>query len=128
MSKTKKHRILVVDDENLNIVGLSQILNPHYTVYAAKDGPAALSVAEKHLPDLILLDIIMPEMDGYAVLAALKSSEKTRDIPVIFLTAMIDPQDEAKGLALGAVDYIIKPFSRGLLLKRVEMHLLLEEN
>ena len=126
MSKLKKHRILIVDDETLSIAGLSHILSPQYAVYTAKNGRAALDAAEKFLPNLILLDIIMPDMDGYAVLAALKSSEKTRKIPVIFLTGMIDPEDEAKGLELGAVDYIIKPFSRGLLLKRVEMHLLLE--
>ncbi|MCL2004156.1 MAG: response regulator [Oscillospiraceae bacterium] len=123
MDEVKKHRILVVDDENSNIMALSHILSPEYTVYAAKSGAGALSAAEKYQPDLILLDIIMPDLDGFEVLAALKSSDKTKDIPVVFLTSMIDPQDATKGLSLGAVDYIIKPFSRGRLLKRVEMHL-----
>ena len=125
MSETKKHSILIVDDESSNIMALTHILSPEYTVRAVKNGKDALMAAEKFLPDVILLDIIMPDMDGYEVIAALKSSEKTRGIPVIFLTAKIDPEDEAKGLNLGAVDYVIKPFSRGNLLKRVEMHLFL---
>ena len=128
MSEGKKHSVLVVDDENSNIMALTHILSPEYTVRAVKNGKDALAAAEKFLPDVILLDIIMPDMDGYEVIVALKNSEKTKHIPVIFLTAMIDPTDEQRGLSLGAVDYIIKPFSRGHLLKRVEMHLFLDKN
>ena len=127
MSDIKKHRILIVDDENSNLAALTHILSPDYTVYAARNGKEALSAAKKFLPDVILLDIVMPDMDGYAVISELKSSEVTKNIPVIFLTGNIDPQDEAKGLSLGAVDYVIKPFSRGRLLKLVEMHLLLDK-
>ena len=125
MSEAKKHRILIVDDENSNITALTHILRPDYTVYAAINGADALKAAEKFLPDVILLDIVMPDMDGYEVITKLKSSEKTKDIPVIFLTGNIDPADEAKGLSLGAVDYVMKPFLRGQLLKRVESHLYL---
>ena len=128
MSEVTKHSILIVDDENSNIAALTHMLRPDYTVYAALNGADALSAAEKFLPDVILLDIVMPDMDGYAVITKLKSSEKTKDIPVIFLTANIDPADEAKGLSLGAVDYVMKPFSRAQLLKRVEMHLYLDKN
>ena len=124
MSEIKKHSVLIVDDESSNIAAISHYLSPEYTVYAAKSGENALAAADKFLPDIILLDIIMPEMDGYDVIAALKSSDKTKGIPVIFLTAMIDPADEAKGLELGAADYIVKPFSKSDLLKRVQAHLL----
>ena len=118
--------ILVVDDEIENIWALSHTLKPKYTVYSAANGHDAIDAAEKHQPDIILLDIIMSGMDGYDVIKALKSSEKTKNIPVIFLTSKNDPESETKGLSYGAVDYIFKPFSRSLLLKRVEIHLLLD--
>ena len=126
MKKTKKSRILVVDDENTNLVLLKRILGNDYHVYVSTHGADAIEAAEELLPDIILLDIIMPGMDGYDVISRLKSSENTRHIPVIFLTAMTTPEDEIKGLNYGAVDYIFKPFSRDLLLKRIEIHLLLE--
>ena len=119
--------ILIVDDETANIRLLSHTLKPLYTVYSAANGQDALAAAEKYLPDLILLDIVMPEMDGFEVLTALKSSAKTNHIPVIFLTSKNDPESETKGLNLGADDYIFKPFSQSLLLKRVEIHLLLSK-
>ena len=125
-AEAKKSSILVVDDEEMCITGLTQILSPKYTVHVSMSGQDAVEAAKKFLPDIILLDIVMPEMDGYAVIAALKKSKKTRDIPVIFLTAMTSAEDEIKGLDFGAVDYIFKPFSRDLLLRRVELHLLLE--
>jgi len=120
-----KPSILIVDDESANIKLLSHTLSPIYNVYAATNGKDALGVAEKHQPDIILLDIIMPDMDGYEVITALKKSERTNHIPVIFLTSKNDPESEARGLDLGAADYIFKPFSQSLLLKRVEIHLLL---
>ena len=123
MSKKIKGSILVVDDENTNIVMYRRILGNEYTIYAATRGSEAIKAAIEQQPELILLDVLMPDMDGYAVVTELKKNEQTKDIPVIFLTAMTSIEDEIKGLELGAVDYIIKPFSRELLMRRVEMHL-----
>ena len=121
----KKHSVLIVDDEPTNIRVLSHILGGEYQLYAVTNGADAIAAAEKHLPDIILLDIIMPDMDGYDVITVFKRKEKTKNIPVIFLTAKVDPEDESRGLELGADDYVFKPFSGGLLLKRIKMHLLL---
>ena len=107
----KKHSVLVVDDTSLSIMALTRILNPEYTVYTASNGRDAITAAEQYLPDVILLDVIMPDMDGYAAIAALKNAEKTKDIPIIFITGLSRSGDEEKGLALGAADYITKPFS-----------------
>ena len=110
MNEDIKNSVLVVDDEQANCLTLIHILNPHYTVYVRKNGRDAIEAAEELLPDVILLDILMPEMDGYEVFTALKNSERTKDIPVIFITGLCGTDDEKKGLALGAVDYITKPF------------------
>ena len=126
MNENKKNSVLVVDDENANIIALTHILSPQYTVYAAKNGQNALKAAAKYLPDIILLDVLMPEISGYEVLTQLKNEEETAHIPVIFLTAKNDAESELEGLSLGAVDYITKPFSPTLLLKRIEVHLLIE--
>ena len=123
MAHDRKHSILVVDDENSNIMELSHILSQDYVVYAAKSGCRALSAAEKHTPDVIMLDIVMPEMDGYAVISVLKSSENTQNIPVIFITGSDGTEDEEKGLALGAADYVSKPFSELIVKLRVENQL-----
>jgi len=120
-----KPSVLIVDDETTNLKLLSHTLSPSYNVYSAANGQDALIAAGKCLPDIILLDIVMPGMDGFEVLEALKSSKQTKHIPVVFLTSQNDPESETKGLNLGAVDYIFKPFSQSLLLKRVEIHLLL---
>ena len=122
MNEVKKGSVLIVDDESSNIIALTKTLSPKYTIRAAINGRDAIKTAEKHLPDLILLDVVMPEMDGYAVIAELKNSDTTKDIPVIFLTAMTNPESKAKGFKLGAADYIDKPFSQELLLKCVETH------
>ena len=127
MPVQNKKRILIVDDESVNIKILKQILSLDYNVSAAMDGPDAIETAEEIIPDLILLDVVMPEMDGYTVISKLKNNEVTRHIPVVFLTAMISPGDETKGFNLGASDYIFKPFSADLLLRRVEMNLKLVE-
>ena len=119
MNDAKQNSILVVDDQNLNIMALTHILSQEYTVYAAKNGPNAIKAAEKHLPDVILLDIIMPEMDGYTVITALKNSEVTKNIPVIFLTGLSNTDNGEKGLVLGAADYITKPFSPAIVKLRV---------
>ena len=94
----------------MNMFALTHMLRQEYTVYAAKNGQSAIRIAKKQLPDVILLDILMPEMDGYEVLSFLKSDEETRNIPVIFVTGLINPEDEKKGLDMGAADYISKPF------------------
>ena len=103
----KFQKVLVVDDERFNINVLVDLLKPSYKMMAAKSGQQALKAAHSaNPPDLILLDIMMPEMDGYEVCRQLKADENTRDIPIIFVTAMGDTSDETKGLDLGAVDYL----------------------
>lgn len=118
-----KFKILIVDDERSNITALSHILRSTYIVLAAKDGPSAIEAAKKNSPDLILLDIIMPGMSGFEVLAELKDSDLTRNIPVIFITGLDSIEDEETGLLLGAVDYITKPFHNAIVKLRVETHL-----
>jgi len=122
MSKRKKNSVLIVDDERGNISSLKGILGSDYTIYASTNGKDAIETAEEFLPDIILLDILMPEMDGYDVIAAFKKSEKTRDIPVIFITGLDGTNAEIKGLALGAVDYILKPFHPAIVKLRVQHH------
>jgi len=123
---SKRETIIIVDDDITNLtVGMNSLDNT-YDVFTAPSGSKLFAVLEKVKPDLILLDIEMPEMDGYEVIQVLKNSDGISNIPVIFLTSKIDPASEIKGLDLGAVDYITKPFSRELLLKRVGLHLLLE--
>ncbi len=116
--------ILVVDDEPANLGLLNALLQPQYRVRVARSGAEALrAVATAPRPDLILLDIMMPEMDGYTVLARLRESPATADIPVIFVTAMDARESEQRGLERGAVDYITKPISPAIVLARVRTHL-----
>ena len=120
--------VLVVDDvtENLTVVG--QLLRPYYRVRVANSGAHALKVAASEpRPDLILLDVMMPEMDGYETLRRLRSQSGTADIPVIFVTALDADEDEEKGLGLGAVDYVTKPIKPALLLARVRAQLELKK-
>ncbi|MCL2485930.1 MAG: diguanylate cyclase [Endomicrobia bacterium] len=119
MDMKKINSVLVADDEDMNRKILSGILSPEYTVYTASDGRMALEMALEHRPDLILLDIIMPELNGFEVLAELKKSEVTQDIPVIFISGLDSSRDERKGLALKAADYITKPFSVDIVKLRV---------
>ena len=115
--------ILIIDDTPSNITLMSGILNNAYKVKAATNGKKGLDIAATSpLPDLILLDIMMPEMDGYQVCDALKKSTATSDIPVIFLTAKNESEDEEKGLKMGAVDYITKPVSPPIALSRIASH------
>jgi len=112
MNELKKNSILIVDDDKANIIALTQIiLSLDYNVYVAKDGRDAVEAAVKCRPDVILLDIIMPQMDGYEVFSMLKNTEETRSIPVIFISGLGKSNDEERGLLLGASDYISKPFS-----------------
>jgi len=113
-------KILVVDDEKMNIIAMAHFLKPQYEVIVAVDGASAIEAAEKHLPDLILLDIIMPDMNGFDVLVKLKDSAATMNIPVIFLTGLSNAGDEEKGLSLGAVDYITKPFNQSVVKARIK--------
>ncbi|HSU57496.1 MAG TPA: adenylate/guanylate cyclase domain-containing protein [Candidatus Dormibacteraeota bacterium] len=122
------NRILVVDDTPANIQALAGTLKAHgYQVSVATNGRQALEIVERVRPDLILLDVMMPEVDGFAVCGSLKASEATRSIPVIFLTAKTDVEDIVKGFELGAVDYVPKPFNAHELLARVSTHLTMDE-
>lgn len=125
--ETNKATILIVDDTVENLQLLVELLSPNYQVQAAKKGSMALKIAQsKTPPDIILLDIMMPELDGYQVCELLKSDPRTRHIPVIFLTAKSQIDDEVKGLQLGAVDYITKPISPPIVEIRVKTHLALQ--
>jgi len=115
--------ILVIDDDPAQLMLLGHILYPLYDVKMAKSGEAGLELAEKHNIDLILLDLVMQGMSGFEVLAQLKESDETKHIPVIFITGSDSNEDEAKGLALGAVDYIRKPFTEVVVSLRVKIHL-----
>ncbi|MES2257893.1 MAG: two-component system response regulator [Pseudomonadota bacterium] len=115
--------ILAVDDETTNLQLLRQILQDRYRLLFAKDGPRALELAAKEKPDLILLDVMMPDMNGYQVCKLLKADPATRAIPVIFVTALTDPTDEVDGFEAGAVDYITKPVSPPIVKARVRLHL-----
>jgi len=119
MDETKKNSILVVDDEKSNLIFLTHILSQEYTIYTAKDGTDAVNKARKLSPDLILLDIVMPGMDGYEVLATLKNLDETKEIPVIFITGLNSSEDEEKGLVLKAADYISKPFRSEIVKLRI---------
>ena len=119
MDGGKENSLLIIDDEKVNLKILTHILSPDYTIYTATNGANGIKIAREHLPDLILLDILMPEMDGYETLAEIKKYEKTKKIPVIFITGLDSEKDEEKGLALDAADYIIKPFSSLIVKLRV---------
>jgi putative two-component system response regulator len=124
----KRPTILAVDDTKENLMVIGQLLQPYYHVRVANSGQRALkAAANPPIPDLILLDVMMPEMDGYQVIMELKTNLQTHDIPVIFVTAMDADQDEEHGLALGAVDYVTKPIKPAILLARVRAHLELKQ-
>jgi putative two-component system response regulator len=127
-SPVRKATILAVDDtpENLDVV--KGLLSDDYIVKAATSGAMALKIVEKQRPDLVLLDIMMPGMSGYEVCEQLKANPDTRDIPVIFLTAMEQTTDEAQGFELGAADYITKPVNPPILQARVRTHLALKQS
>ena len=124
----KKNTVLVVDDSPENIDLLGGILSRHYHIKVASNGEKALKIAgSENPPDIILLDIMMPGMDGYEVCRRLKSRAKTQDIPVIFVTSMSEVEDETKGLAVGGIDYITKPIRSPIVQARVKSHLELKE-
>lgn len=119
----KKHSLLLVDDEATNLQLLRHTLQHEYRLIFAKDGKTALKLAQQEQPDLILLDIMMPDMSGYDVCEQLKNIQALRHVPIIFVTALSDSGDEEKGFALGAVDYITKPFNPAIVKARVRTHL-----
>lgn len=119
MNGEQKNSLLIVDDETANLKLLTHILNPYYIIYTATNGLNAIEKAQEFIPDLILLDIIMPGMDGYQTLTELKKIEKVQKIPVIFITGLNSDEDEERGLSLEAADYISKPFSTQIIRLRV---------
>src|SRR5215469_3116964 len=120
--------ILIVDDTPTNIGVISGALKDSYKTKIATNGKKALDLASaEEKPDLILLDVMMPEMDGYEVCSHLKADPATREIPVIFLTGQTSPDDETRGFEVGAVDYVHKPFSPAVVKARVRSHILLRE-
>ena len=124
-----KYKILIIDDNNLNLRMIELILqNKEYEVSTALSGQEGLEIAAKEQPDLILLDIMMPVLDGFEVCRRLKSDEATEGIPIIFLTSKTDSDGIVKGFELGAADYVTRPFNRTELLARLKTHLALKES
>lgn len=124
----KRHKILAVDDTEMILDGVVETFGDQYEVIAVTDGASALRAVKKSPPDLILLDIVMPGMDGYEVLRRLKADEATRSIPVIFLTSLDDEKDEVKGLQMGAADYITKPLNPAVVRARVRNYIELKDH
>jgi PleD family two-component response regulator len=114
--------VLVVDDQPLNIQALYRALTPDHRVLVATNGAKAISICRESRPDIVLLDVVMPEMDGYEVLRILRHDPATAGIPVIFVTARDAAEDESRGLSLGAVDFIGKPINPPVLRARVSTH------
>ena len=119
----ERQKILIVDDTPANIQILHEVLQSDYIIFFATNGPDALRIVQRETPDLILLDIMMPVMDGYEVCIKIKADPRSHQIPVIFITAMTDEEDEAKGLECGAIDYLTKPISPPIVKARVKNHL-----
>ena len=122
MSGPDRKLILIVDDTPANVAVVSGVLKDSFRIKIATNGEKALAIASSaDKPDLILLDVMMPDMDGFEVCRKLKANPHTSEIPIIFLTAMTDAVDEVKGFEVGAADYIHKPFSPPIVLARVKM-------
>jgi len=120
---TRQATVLAIDDESTNLQLLRQILQDQYRLLFAKDGARAIELAVNEKPDLILLDVMMPEMTGYDVCRVLKANPSTASIPVIFVTALTDSTDEVVGFEAGAVDFISKPVSPAVVKARIKLHL-----
>ena len=123
MEKDTKRKLLIVDDEVSVLSVLNRILSGDYEIITAKTGSEALRLAQEQHPNLILLDILLPDLDGYNVIVQLKSDEETNAIPVIFITGLSTEEDEEKSFLLGASDYIIKPFKPAAIRARIRKHL-----
>jgi diguanylate cyclase (GGDEF)-like protein len=129
MNETAKHKILIIDDAPANIKILGEVLKSDYKIVFATDGRKGIEMATAdNPPDLILLDVVMPGMDGYEVCSRLKADMGTKNIPVIFITGKGEVEDETKGFELGAVDYITKPFSTTITKARVRTHMELKRH
>ncbi|MCL2775276.1 MAG: response regulator [Oscillospiraceae bacterium] len=124
--KAEKKKVVLVDDEPVNLKIAANILAKSYEVFPILSAGKMFDYLQKKTADIILLDILMPEINGYEAIRILKSNSQTKDIPVIFVTSMRDPESEMQGFSLGAVDFIIKPFIPRILLKRIEVHLMIE--
>jgi PleD family two-component response regulator len=122
-----KYRILIVDDSPLIVMELTKILQTDYEVHSENDGKNIVEATIDYKPDVILLDIIMPELDGYTALASLKNNDDTKDIPVIFISGLSKSAGEEKGLAWGAADYITKPFTSEIVKLRVQNQIMILE-
>ena len=124
MKETNKHpRILVVDDAPENLMVMESILSKDYSLKSFNDSSEALEYAFSNLPDLILLDIMMPKIDGFEFCRRLKANPKLSDVPVIFITSKTDIEDEERGFAVGASDFIHKPISAPIVAARVKTHI-----
>jgi len=123
MEKKSKYTLLIVDDEVSVLTMLNRILSDEYEILTAKSGKEALRLAQEVLPDLILLDILLPDLDGYNIIVQLKSNADTTSIPVVFITGIDTEEDEEKSFLLGAADYIVKPFKTAAIRARVRYHL-----
>jgi putative two-component system response regulator len=120
--------VLVVDDTPANLTLLANVLNKTYRVQLATSGAKALEITRRGAPDLIVLDVMMPEMDGFEVCRQLKADARTRDVPVLFLTALSSPEDETRGFEAGAADFVHKPFNPATVLARVRTQLALKSS
>jgi diguanylate cyclase (GGDEF)-like protein len=127
-SGTKRGRVLIVDDQRLNVQLLTDILQDHYEISVAVDGERAVELCARRPPDLVLLDVQMPGLDGYEVCRRLKADPATREIPVIFVTARDTMEDQVKGLEAGAVDFITKPVHAPIVRARTRTHILLKQH
>ena len=118
-----KNSVLIVEDSELSITVLTDILGEAYTLHIARNGLEGIEMAKDIIPDLVLLDIILPQMDGYEVIKVLKETPETRGIPIIFVTSLKSVDDERKGLQLGADDYINKPYDPVIVKLRVDIQM-----
>ena len=125
MTDGQRHKIMLVDDNISNLNTGRSMLREHYEVFPIPSGKKLFDTLQHVTPSLILLDILMPEMDGFEVIDRLKQNPQWEEIPVIFLTSRSDEKSELEGLTRGAIDYVAKPFSAPLLLQRIRNHLLL---
>ena len=126
MKNLSECKVLIVDDTEENIDILMESLGNEYDITVAMDGETALEILKEEIPDIILLDIMMPDMDGYEVCRCIKENKKVSEVPIIFLTAMTDIDSKIKGFELGAVDYITKPFEILEVKSKVNNHLYLQ--
>jgi len=125
--KLKRKKIVIVDDNASYLSVVRVLLKSYYDVYPAPSAFKLYEIIEKHIPDLVLLDVNMPEVSGFEAIAVMKENPRFKDIPVVFLTAKDDEDSAVKGLDLGAADYVTKPFTGPLLLKRISNILYIEQ-